>query len=72
MLMLAARGMDITAAEPNEVMRPNGMKRTKRAVPTCAEGPENKLASPFKIMVTFGNSFNVCARPLALKETARS
>ena len=73
-LMLAARGMDVTAVEPNDVMRANGMKRTKELTNVrWREGTGEQTGEPSQNfdMVTFGSSFTVCDRPLALKETAR-
>ncbi|MBF0295369.1 MAG: class I SAM-dependent methyltransferase [Magnetococcales bacterium] len=73
-LMLAARGLRVTAVEPNDAMRANGMRRTSglAGVRWCegsgeATGQEERAFS----MVTFGSSFNVCDRPAALRETAR-
>lgn len=73
-LMLAARGMDVTAVEPNDAMRVNGMKRTKELTNVrWQEGTGEQTGQPSQTfnVVTFGSSFNVCDRPLALKETAR-
>lgn len=73
-LMLAARGLDVTAVEPNDAMRAAGIKRTGSfANVRWHEGTGEKTGQPehaFPI-VTFGSSFNVCDRPAALKETAR-
>ena len=73
-LMLAARGLNVTAVEPNDAMRANGVKRTA-SLPNVRwfEGTgENtgQIDHAFSL-VTFGSSFNVCDRPAALKETAR-
>jgi ubiquinone/menaquinone biosynthesis C-methylase UbiE len=73
-LMLAARGMDVTAAEPNDAMRANGVKRTKLLTNVRwheGTGEQTGLSSQAFDIVTFGSSFNVCDRLLALKETAR-
>jgi len=73
-LMLAARGMDITAVEPNDVMRANGIKRTKELTNVrWQEGTGEQTGQPSQSfdIVTFGSSFTVVDRPLALKETAR-
>ena len=73
-LMLAARGIDVTAVEPNDVMRANGMIRTKELKNVrWREGTGEQTGEPSQSfdMVTFGSSFTVCDRPLALKETAR-
>ncbi len=73
-LMLAARGLDVTAVEPNDAMRANGIKRTE-ALPNVSwhEGTgehTGQVAQGFD-MVTFGSSFNVCDRQQSLNETAR-
>jgi ubiquinone/menaquinone biosynthesis C-methylase UbiE len=73
-LMLADRGMDIIAVEPNDVMRAHGMKRTKALTNVrWREGTGEQTGEPSQgfDMVTFGSSFNVCDRQLALKESAR-
>lgn len=73
-LMLASRGMDVVAVEPNDAMRASGIKRTERLhAIRWHEGTGEATGQPeaaFK-MVTFGSSFNVCDRQQALKETAR-
>jgi ubiquinone/menaquinone biosynthesis C-methylase UbiE len=73
-LMLAARGLDVVAVEPNDAMRGNGIKRTvDLANVSWYEGTgeaTGQTSSAFD-MVTFGSSFNVCDRQQALKETAR-
>ena len=73
-LMLAARGLDVTAVEPNDAMRANGIKRTA-SLPNVrwheGTGEQTGQASQTFDMVTFGSSFNVCDRPVALNETAR-
>lgn len=73
-LMLAARGMEIVAVEPNDAMRANGIKRTakfKRVVWHEGTGESTGQKSGSFDMVTFGSSFNVCDRLKALKEAAR-
>ena len=73
-LMLAARGLDVTAVEPNDAMRANGMKRTASLSNVRwheGTGEQTGQATQAFDMVTFGSSFNVCDRPVALKETAR-
>ena len=62
-LMLAARGLNVTAVEPNDAMRAIGIKRTE-ALPNVSwhEGTgeqTGQVAQGFD-MVTFGSSFNVC------------
>ncbi|MDB4635331.1 class I SAM-dependent methyltransferase [bacterium] len=73
-LMLAKRGMDVVAVEPNDAMRANGIKRTEN-MPDVQwhEGTgEDTGQKPQDFdMVTFGSSFNVCDRERALTETAR-
>jgi ubiquinone/menaquinone biosynthesis C-methylase UbiE len=73
-LMLAARGLDVVAVEPNDAMRANGAKRTEtlgnvREHEGTAEYT-GQAAQAFD-MVTFGSSLNVCDRQQALKETSR-
>lgn len=73
-LILAARGLDVTAVEPNDAMRVNGIKRTE-ALPNVrwheGTGEQTGQTAHAFDMVTFGSSFNVCERPAALKETTR-
>ena len=73
-LMLAEFGLNVTAIEPNDAMRKNGIQRTQgfRHV-KWREGTgesSNQSANKFDI-VTFGSSFNVCDRSLTLNEVAR-
>lgn len=72
-LILAERGMDVTAVEPNDAMRANGIKRTA-SLPNVRwyEGTGEQTGQAIRSydMVTFGSSFNVCDRSAALKETA--
>ncbi len=73
-LMLAARGLDVTAVEPNDAMRGNGIKRTAELANVKwheGTGEATGQAAQAFDMVTFGSSFNVCDRQQALKETAR-
>ena len=73
-LMLAARGLDVVAVEPNDAMRSNGIKRTEKlANVRWHEGTGEATGQAEQVfdMVTFGSSFNVCDRQQALKETAR-
>ena len=73
-LMLANRDMNVTAVEPNDAMRANGIKRTKNQsnVVWC-EGTGEATGQDSHVfdMITFGSSFNVCDRQQALKECAR-
>ena len=73
-LMLIAEGLDVTAIEPNDAMRANGIKRTE-GFPNVEwfEGVGEHTGQPdskFKL-VTFGSSFNVCNRQEALQEAQR-
>jgi ubiquinone/menaquinone biosynthesis C-methylase UbiE len=73
-LMLAARGLDVTAVEPNDAMRGNGIKRTAELQNVKwheGTGEATGQSTQAFDMVTFGSSFNVCDRQQALKETAR-
>ncbi|VVO28329.1 class I SAM-dependent methyltransferase [Pseudomonas fluorescens] len=73
-MMLAARGLDVVAVEPNDAMRVNGIKRTvELANVRWHEGTGEVTGQTSKAfdMVTFGSSFNVCDRQQALTETAR-
>jgi ubiquinone/menaquinone biosynthesis C-methylase UbiE len=73
-LMLAAPGMDVAALEPNDVIRLNGIKRTKELTNVrWHEGTGEQTGQPSQSfnVVTSGSSFNVCDRPVALKDTAR-
>lgn len=73
-LMLAHRGYDVTAVEPNDAMRGNGIARTA-LLPNVrwfeGTGEATGRESHAFDMVTFGSSFNVTDRPKALIETAR-
>ncbi len=73
-LILAEHGLEITAIEPNDAMRRNGIERTKsfsniRWVEAIAEN--TKQSSSHFNLVTFGSSFNVIDRKLALEEAYR-
>jgi len=73
-LMLAVRGFDVMAVEPNDAMRTNGIKRTEKFINVQwheGTGEHTGQAAQAFNMVTFGSSFNVCDRQQALKETAR-
>jgi ubiquinone/menaquinone biosynthesis C-methylase UbiE len=73
-LMLAARGLDVVAVEPNDAMRANGIKRTEKFANVRwheGTGEVTGQATQAFDMATFGSSFNVCDRQQALKETAR-
>jgi ubiquinone/menaquinone biosynthesis C-methylase UbiE len=73
-LMLASRGFEVAAVEPNDAMRRNGTIRTAGLQNVHwfeGTGESTGQVSQSFDMVTFGSSFNVCDRKLALKETAR-
>jgi len=73
-LMLAKRGLEVVAVEPNDAMRANGIKRTSGfGNVRWHEGKGEATGQPANEfdMVTFGSSFNVCDRQKALEETAR-
>lgn len=73
-LMLANRGINVAAVEPNDAMRANGMKRTEHLTNVHwseGTGEQTGQATREFDMVTFGSSFNVCDRVAALKETSR-
>lgn len=73
-LLLAARGLRVTAVEPNDAMRSNGIRRTAHLENvTWHDGTGEATGCPdhgFRL-VTFGSSFNVTNRPLALQESVR-
>jgi ubiquinone/menaquinone biosynthesis C-methylase UbiE len=71
---LTEAGFAVTAVEPNDAMRANGIKRTDGYgqiswIKAAAE--KTGLPDSAFVMVTFGSSFNVTDRPAALAETAR-
>ena len=73
-LMLAGRGCNVVAVEPNDAMRAHGISRTEqyKNVRWCeGTGEATHQAAQEFDLVTFGSSFNVCERQQALKETAR-
>jgi ubiquinone/menaquinone biosynthesis C-methylase UbiE len=73
-LMLAIRGLNVVAVEPNDAMRSNGIKRTATLGNVRwheGTGEATGQVDQSFDMVTFGSSFNVCDRQLALKEAAR-
>ena len=73
-LMLAARKLDVVAVEPNDSMRANGVIRTEDLENVrWHEGTGEQTGQDDNAfdMVTFGSSFNVCDRQVALQETAR-
>jgi ubiquinone/menaquinone biosynthesis C-methylase UbiE len=73
-LMLARRGLDVVAIEPNDAMRLNGIKRTENLTNVSwYEGTGEATGQAVELFdtVTFGSSFNTCDRRKALKETSR-
>lgn len=73
-LMLADRGLDVSAVEPNDAMRGNGIARTESFGNVRwfeGTGESTGMASKDYDAVFFGSSFNVCDRAAALQETAR-
>ncbi|MCR5508187.1 MAG: methyltransferase domain-containing protein [Lachnospiraceae bacterium] len=73
-LMLAAKGLQVCAVEPNDAMRANGIKRTREFSNVAwFEGVGEDTRQPEKTfkLVTFGSSFNVTDRQLTLKECHR-
>lgn len=73
-LPLLAQGFEVSAVEPNDAMRALGQKRTNGSTHVhWSEGTGEHSGLPGGVydLVTFGSSFNVCDRPLALKETCR-
>lgn len=73
-LKLAARGLKVTAVEPNDAMRALGQKRTSELADVSwfeGTGEETGQAAGAFDLVTFGSSFNVTDRALALLETKR-
>lgn len=72
--LLAQKGLIINAVEPNEAMRSNGIKRTemfKNVSWSEGVGEDTGMESGVFSLVTFGSSFNVCNRLMALKESKR-
>jgi len=73
-LMLGSKNLHVSAVEPNDAMRKNGIERTKSFsnITWCEGTGENTKQDDQQFdIVTFGSSFNVCDRQLALQETAR-
>lgn len=73
-LMLAHAGLKVTAVEPNDAMRANGIKRTAAFTQVQwheGTGEETGQSNESFDIVTFGSSFNVCDRVKALIETKR-
>tara|TARA_B100001123_G_scaffold224562_1_gene252827 strand:+ start:324 stop:1091 length:768 start_codon:yes stop_codon:yes gene_type:complete len=73
-LKLAAKNMIVTAIEPNDAMRENGINRTKNLDHVAwftGTGEQTGQEAQSFDLVTFGSSFNVCDRQAALIETSR-
>ena len=73
-MKLAEKGLIICAVEPNDAMRANGIKRTQKYTNVMwyeGVGENTGMESSKFDLVTFGSSFNVCDRQLALIETKR-
>ena len=73
-LMLAKRGLLVTAIEPNDAMRAHGISRTKDFSNVSwfeGTGEHTGQGGGAFDLVTFGSSFNVTDRRAALIETAR-
>ena len=71
---LLEAGFKVTAIEPNDAMRANGLKQTARYAEVIwieAGGEETGQLTGYFDFVTFGSSFNVMDRTKALKETHR-
>jgi ubiquinone/menaquinone biosynthesis C-methylase UbiE len=71
---LAAHGLCVVAIEPNGAMQAHGVRRTARweRVRWCTATGEDTGQAPGSFgLVTFGSSFNVLDRELALRESAR-
>lgn len=73
-IMLLERGLAVTAVEPNDEMREIGIERTATVQNVKwikANGVDTTLVDSYADWVTFGSSFNVMDRELALKESCR-
>ena len=71
---LAQRHLTVTAIEPNEEMRKLGAERTRNITNISWQkgtAEATGLSSDSFALVTFGSSFNVTQRELALRETNR-
>lgn len=73
-LMLAAKGYIVHAIEPNDAMRERGIKRTAQYNNVTwynGVGEDTGMEESTYNLVTFGSSFNVCDRTVALAEANR-
>ena len=71
---LSQRHLTVTAIEPNDEMRKLGVERTRNITNISwrkGTGEATGLSSDGFALVTFGSSFNVTHRELALRETNR-
>jgi len=71
---LAQKGFLIDAVEPNDAMRTLGIKRTSDYPNVTWHegiGEKTEMETAVYDLVTFGSSFNVTDRPVALQETSR-
>ncbi|WP_291325417.1 class I SAM-dependent methyltransferase [Desulfovibrio sp. UCD-KL4C] len=71
---MVLKGFSVDAVEPNDAMRANGIKRTAHFDNVSwFEGTGENTGRPFGEydFVSFGSSFNVCDRSLAMKEIVR-
>lgn len=71
---LAEAGLQVSAIEPNDAMRSNGIKRTEQYKNVQwyeGVGEHTGMESNKYDLVTFGSSFNVCNRQEALIEVKR-
>lgn len=73
-LILLRLGFNVVAIEPNDAMRKNGIERTKtfkNIIWDEGTGEDTKQSDHIFDMVTFGSSFNVTDRLMALNESVR-
>ena len=73
-IKLAELGFRVCAVEPNDAMRANGIKRTEQFPDVSwheGVGEHTGMQDSAFELVTFGSSFNVCDRQLALEKSAR-
>lgn len=73
-LKLAEYGLHVSAVEPNDAMRANGIRRTSAYEKVKwfeGVGEHTGMEAGAFDLVTFGSSFNVCNRQEALQEAKR-
>ncbi|NDY56126.1 methyltransferase domain-containing protein [Desulfovibrio sulfodismutans] len=71
---MAKKGLKVIAVEPNDAMRANGQKRTTQFANVSwvdATGEDTRQLTGIFDFVSFGSSFNVMDRAVAMKETYR-